>query len=562
MATKPPTQSISPVAPPESSLQQFMRLQSTFAPKPIAPPSIPITTGIDENFFNSAPELAPPQRMEAAPYQHDIQAGQIPQPQRPVSLMPRSPSITASPGLTPQRQIPLPQSLGDEDILNEFRRTVLNPPQREHMTYPASMLGSLDAAFKIAATPTDYEKNRVYIDGNAYQQAKQYTDPVTGEVKYINKYKQPGFMEQVLKAVPAGLPGAIDVMNQPHEDAVNDWKLRVEGLQKGAQAEASAALAGQRQAQAAAIPMNALSRRMDSETKARVAMMRDLPDSVRQQMVLDGRASNIEAQQAGALQRAQLGATTQRDIAILRNMNAIELREMIGDQAMEQLERRGVIESGQITQRGQIESGHITQRGQIESGHITQRGQLTAEQIDQRGRIEREIAAQRAKDAIALKAAPGGPGQSQSQQKIALHGRISRIINDMPDAATYITFNDQGFPVIDANNKLDLESRAHLYRLIYEESPGATAFGTPQVPPTPSGFGGQAPPAAPNVNPAQAPQGAAPVQQPAIPPAAGGPSGGAGAIMMLAPDKKSQRMVKAADIQTALDQGYTHISGR
>jgi hypothetical protein len=231
--------------------------------------------------------------------------------------------------------------------------------------------------------------------------------------------------------------------------------------------------------------------------------MKDLPDSVRQQMVLDGRASNIEAQQAGALQRAQLGATNQMDIAILRNMNAIELREMIGDQAMQQLERRGVIESQQITQRGNIESGHITQRGNIESGHITQRGQLTSEQIAQRGRIQQEINAQRAKDAITLKAAPGGQAQSQSQQKLAIQSKISQIINDNPEYAEYITFNEQGYPVIDAENDLDLESRSHLYNVIYGENPGAAAYGTPPVPQAPQGFGGQAPQ---GYNPPQGPQ--------------------------------------------------------
>lgn len=542
MATKN-TQSrpISPVAPPESSLQQFMRLQSTFAPKPIAPPTFPITTGIDDLFGSQAQEEPLiPQRMEAAPYQY---AGPVQEKQRPFGYKPSYGQVTEDPGLTPERQIPLPQQPDANDVMQRFRDTVLNPPQRQHMTYPDSTLGALDAGFKIAATPTDYEKNRVYVDGQAYQQAKQFIDPVTGEVKYINKYKQPGFMEQVLKAVPAGLPAVTDILNQPYKDSVEDWKMQSEGLGKALTAESQMALSQQRQAQARAIPINADVRQMDAQTRQYLASLKDLPESTKLQMIQSG----------------------QLDLAAYQASQRYSLQELIGDQALTRTQVTGAYGLGRqqsanqaAAQRQQVAGSQaIQQIGAREAaqGRLQQsQGAITAQQIAQRGELAQRLEQQRAKDALVQKAAPGwsAVNQSNSQQKIALQDRAMEVANATPGLAEHITFNDQGFPVIDP--ELDPQTASDVYEAIYGEAASNNNINIPQLPPNPLQ---PQQPTAPIQQPVRQP--AAPIQAPnapAIPPAAGGPSGGQGAIPMIAPDGRSVRMVKPSDVPIAESQGY------
>jgi len=506
--------------------------------------------------------------MEAAPYQY---APQMQEKTRPFGYKPTYGQVTADPGLTPDRMIGMPQQPTADDMMQQFRDTVLNPPQRQHMTYPDSTLGALDAGFKIAATPTDYEKNRVYVDGQAYQQTKQFIDPVTGEKKYINKYKQPGFMEQVLKAVPAGLPAVTDILNQPQKDAEADWKMKVEGLQKGIQAESNLALSQQRSAQAAAIPINA-------ETKRRLSELKDLPDSVKQQMVNDNRITVAEMQISGAMKRAELGTASAMDLQILRGIQGMEVQGLRGGQALQQIDRRGQNQQlitalqgqNQLANTAAVGQNQLTQIGAREQAQARlqqSQGVITAQQIAQRGELAQRLEQQRAKDALVQKAAPGwsAVNQSNSQQKIALQDRAMEVANATPGLAEHITFNDQGFPVIDP--ELDPQTASDVYEAIYGEAASTNNINIPQLPPSPQ----QPAQSPPRYNPPQGPQPVnpqiqtqpsglpAPIQAPnapAIPPAAGGISGGQGAIPMIAPDGKSVRMVKPADVPIAESQGY------
>jgi hypothetical protein len=502
--------------------------------------------------------------MEAAPYQY---APQMQEKTRPFGYKPTYGQVTEDPGLTPDRMIGMPQQASADDMMQQFRDTVLNPPQRQHMTYPKSTLGALDAALQVYNTPTDYEKNRVYVDGNAYQRASTYKDPVTGEQKFITKYKQPSFMDQVMKAVPAGLPGAIDVMNQPQLDAEADWKMKTEGLQKGIQAESNLALSQQRSAQAAAIPINA-------ETKRRLSELKDLPDSVKQQMVNDNRITVAEMQISGAMKRAELGTASAMDLQILRGIQGMEVQGLRGGQALQQIDRRGQNQQlitalqgqNQLANTAAVGQNQLTQIGAREQAQARlqqSQGVITAQQIAQRGELAQRLQEQRAKDALVQKAAPGwsAVNQSNSQQKIALQDRAMEVANATPGISEYITFNDQGFPVVDANNELDPETQGDIYESIYGQSstalPQSGQRGDINLPNPPQSPGAPTGASRPIAAPAGAP---APIQAPnapAIPPAAGGISGGQGAIPMIAPDGRSVRMIKPADVAIAESQGYT-----
>lgn len=304
----------------------------------------------------------------------------------------------------------------DSAILDAFRQSVLNPPQRTQMTYPKNTLAGLMKGLEILNEPLPSEKNRVYVDGKPFQKQQVYTDPETGEKKFITTVKDPSFMDQVLKAMPAAVSPAVDILNQPYIDAVTDWEMRNKGLQMGAQAEANAALAQQRRATAGAIPQRVAQgeraldiKQMDAETRARLAQLRDLPDSEKLRLLQEGRVSLEELRAANAMQR---------------------------------LERGGEIRSGQIEQQGRIRSGQIAQQGAITSG-----------QIEQRGGIARDVARIRGEEARKTKATPSAQGAGAAnyptQQRVAMQARAAQIANQNPEWAEFITINEEGFPEIE-----------------------------------------------------------------------------------------------------------------
>lgn len=462
------------------SFQQYFRMANAYGPQAQQSPAMP------------------PERMEAAPYQPEpIQAAPLRERPRPFGRqgpVDRLGSITADSGFEPpERMIPLPPEPDQNSILKDFRQTVLNPPQRTQMTYPASTNAGLDAALKIAAEPSPLKGNRVYVDGQAYQKNKVIVD-AEGNKRYISPVAEPAFMDQVMRAMPAAASSAVDILNQPRADAMADQASRIEGLTKGSQAESNAALVGQRNAQARAIPINSDIRRMDAETRQYLASLKDLPESVKQQMLIDGRM----------------------DVATYNAQAAYTRQQLAGDQAYGRQALAGSQGIARQQLAGQQQTANITQRGQIQGQLQQSGGLLTSQHIREKADFDAKLAAQRAKDQLALKAAPGwsAANQSEYQQKIGLQGRVAQIVNENPGLAQHIDFDDNGFPVINQAG-MDPETYTEVYSSIYGAAPPVISTGgsanMPQVPGQPQGYGGYP---APQPGGYQQPQGQQQPQQP------------------------------------------------
>jgi hypothetical protein len=338
--------------------------------------------------------------------------------------------------------ISVPGAYGDEGIvpdeevfaeveqpmstLEAFRQNVLNPPKRTRMTYPKNTLAGLSEALKIAAEPSPLAKNRVWVNGVPHQKQQVRTDPVTGEKQFITNVHEPAFMDQVMRAMPAAISPAIDILNQPREDAIADWEMQNKAFKEAAGAESAMALAQQRQAQAQAIPQKTAQgeraldiKQMDAETRRRLADLKDLSESDKLALVQAGKVSLEE----------------------LRAANQYTLQELRGEQRTGQIAQQGNIRSGQIEQQGRIRSGQIAQQGQITSGHIAQRGS-----------IAEDLAAVRGEQARQTKAAPGTPNTTSSthtQQKQAAINKANEVINAHPEWADKITKDPTtGMPTI------------------------------------------------------------------------------------------------------------------
>lgn len=328
--------------------------------------------------------------------------------------------------------------------LEAFRRNVLNPPKRTRMTYPKNILAGLDAALKIAAEPSPTERNRVYIGGKAYQKQQVYTDPTTGEKKFMTNVKDPSFMSQVMRAMPAAISPAVDILNQRREDEVGDWELQNKALKEAVGAESQMALAQQRSAQAGAIPERVRQgqeridiSRMTAEERVRVSQLNTLTDEQKLQMLQAGRISLAELQAA---------------------------------ESMKRLERGGEIRSGQIAQQGAITSG----------------------QIERRGGIARDIARIRGEEARKTKAASGATGGASvadypTQQRVAMQAKAAQIANQNPEWAEHISINEEGFPEIEAPTWYGGPDKAtydKIYEAIYGTSRVTPITPTPTAKPT------------------------------------------------------------------------------
>lgn len=323
------------------------------------------------------------------------------------------------------------QVLGDDyqerptNTLDLFRQSVMNPPKRTQMTYPKNTLAGLTEALKIAATPTDYEKNRVYVDGQAHQQVRAIKDPTTGQIRYVNKYKQPGFMEQVMKAMPAAVSPAVDILNQPYEDAVADWEMRNKGLTAAVNAEANMALAGQRQAQAGYTAQRAdIERdkiaisRMTAEERVRASRLKTLTDEELQMMITNRQITIADANNAAAMRRVevqQAGAT----------------------------QRTGMQQEGATQRTGMQQSGANYRVGQQQAG------------------ADRRVAAQQAGANQRNAANISARGQSGYQERLRQQQNAAEFINQNPEAADYISFDAQGFPTISEDMPDELKEFAY-----------------------------------------------------------------------------------------------------
>lgn len=400
-----------------------------------------------------------------------------------------------------------------QSTLEAFRQSVLNPPKRTHMTYPKNTLAGLTEALKIAAEPTPTQQNRVYVNNQPYQKAKVYTDPTTGEKKFITAH-DPSFMTQVMRAMPAAVSPAVDILNQPYADAVSDWEMRNKGLSAAANAESQMALASQRYANAGAIPERlrqgnrALDiKQMDAETRARLASLKDLSDSEKVQLLQEGRISLEE----------------------LRASNQYTLQELRGEQR-----------TGQIEQQGQIRSGQIAQQGNIRSGQIAQQGQ-----------IQKEVAGVRGEEARKTKGTPsanaGVTSQLPTQQIKAYQIKANQLVQDHPEYKDYITIDDNGMVQVEPPTERwyghSGPTKEEYDQIVSYLRGGTTAAPVNQ------------PPAKPQTT---APSTKAPGSSKMPPPKVKAAPGSTSMIPMTTPDGKSVRMVPENQVQVALGQGYKY----
>jgi hypothetical protein len=457
-------------------------------------------------------------------------------------------------------------------ILDAFRQSVLNPPQREHPTYAPNTLAGLQKGFEVAATPTDYEKNRVYVGGHPYQQVKAYKDPATGQTQFINKYKQPGFWEQFMKSMPAAVGAMPDVLNQPYKDAVFDYELKNKGLTAGANAEAQMALTGYRDAQARAVPGTTQARLMTAEaalsranTAERLAILKDLSDSERLELVQRNKISQIEAQQAGRMAQitAQQGGANERNAANIKSRETIARAQIAG--------RMSVAELNNLADED-LEN--------LKHDHS-----IVIEGV--KGAVDRELVIERAKQARATKAAPSGTAgatsQIPTQQKVAEQERVNQFKNAYPRLASYVSINMDGFAQIEPPSKWwgdpgpTQEQYKEIFRYIYGKEPPSQQQPAAPIQPQPSAgnaptgqVGGTIPPVQPvppgqgeNNRVNQTPIGGTNPQAATPPQTAPAPLKAApGTVLMTTPDGKSTRSVPTGQVEAAKKLGYKPAGGQ
>ena len=411
------------MAPP----QNFLKMQNIFGPEPQQ----------DERFMDMPSRLP----SSTGPYQ----TGSYQTPVRG----------TLDQWMPPdQRADMMYQGGEDTELMDAFKRSVLNPPERTQMTYPKSTLNTLEAALKIAATPTEYEKNRVFVDGNAYQKQRVMYDPVTGEQKFITNVEKPGFMKPVVQAMAAGgMQGPIDVLNQPYQDEVADFKLRHEALKDAVTAEglnrqrlAQAGYTGQRAGlEQQKIDIN----RMTAEERARVMQLNTLTDAQKIAELQAGRISLAELQAAEAMKRVQAQQT-------------------------------GATERTRMQQTGAGERTAATQAG------ANARAQAAIASAERRVQMQQAGANERNAASIRARAATGG--QSETQNRVEIQRRAAELLATNPELSDSITWDENGFPVIDSDDPVVTEQ---LYGNIYGASTGSTGkninLPAPPTAVTPSG---------------------------------------------------------------------------
>ena len=319
----------------------------------------------------------------------------------------------------PSRPIPDMNRYYDENIdvypeepsaLDALKRNVMNPPSMP-FEYPKNVNAGLEAALKIAAEPSPLEKNRVYVDGQAYQKNRVITD-AEGKKRYVTDVKEPSFMEQVMRAMPAAVSPAADILNAQAQRPIAEWEMRNKGLATAANIEkteeSNRALAAQRYAQAQATPekldiqrQGVNVRAYDAETKRQLAGLHDLSDSEKIKLLQEGKVSIQNLKDAAEL--SQIGAKGEQE------------RQTEG-----------------VRQTGRKELEGVRQEGREEIQGV--RGKQALEQIGARGEQSRQTKV----------VAPGGAGatsQLPTQQKVGLQLKANQAIQDHPEWEAFISVN-------------------------------------------------------------------------------------------------------------------------
>lgn len=479
------------------------------------------------NAFRQTQQAAPYAQAPAQPMMVNNQAPQIqvdPIPQLPMR-QPQYPTITA-PSPTIDEEVFAPVQDSSEELFEKFKQNVLNPPQRTQMTYPPNILAGLTKALDVARTPTDYEKNRVFIGGNAYQKAKVFKDQ-EGKEHFVEPYKQPGFMQNVMQAMPEAVSVAPAIQNQKRADELADWDLQNKGISAAIGAQSQMELARQRGAQAdwygarPDIERDKLTiARLTAEERVRVSQLKTMTDRELELARQQGRLSlaeynavqamkRVEAQQAGATERVgmqQTGATQ-------RTAMTIE-----GNKVLEQIRQRGRIDLEDLRSLNDQELEQLRQDGRID---LESRRQINREiNIRKQGEQNRET-----------KAAPGAPGSSAgnypTQQKQAAINKANEVLNAHPEWKDLITFDPQtGMPRLEEPSDpwfgaQDFTEYDKAYKELYgrDRNPAATGSTTTTPPATPTTPTTTTPPkASPNTTtPPGTPKVNPPRQQSAVP---------------------------------------------
>lgn len=493
--------------------------------------------------------------------------------QQPIPLLqrqqqpPRAPQITASPfgPQQPDQEVTVGVADPTEELYEAFKNNVLNPPQRTQMTYPPNILAGLTKALDVARTPTDYEKNRVFVGGNAYQKSKVFTD-TEGKQHFVEPFRQPGFMENVMKAMPEAVSVAPAIENQRRADELADWDLRNKGYASAINASSQMELGRQRAAQADYLSQKPdIERdkvdisRLTAKERVRVSQLKTLTDAQLEAEKQAGRITlaeynatqamkRVEAQQAGATQRTGMTIEGNRVLETIRQKGRVDLEDLrsLNDEELERLRQDGRID---------LESRrHINREIEIRS----------------RGRETRET-----------KAAPGSgndASQYPTQDKVRTQKRVSEVLAANPEwkKNEWITFNEQGFPVIttpqDKNGPDEVEYRRMRDAVFPREKKDVNLPATSGAAPSNT----SAPITAPAITPSTTPPAPANVKPPTVPQPTkvnppnigggrgGGPPGGVdqktkdnARIQQSATDilRKNNKPVTPANIEWIIKQG-------
>jgi len=445
------------------NLQNYMRMSNIFNPQQQQQPQF------TEDIF--APQQ---QQMPVIP------SNSYPQ-QMPMPVVPsRQIQQNLPPSTIPSRQFPqlasqalMPTAEPRDTAWDQFQQSVMNPPKREHMTYPDSTLNVYNEALKLASEPTAYDKNRVYVDGKAFQKQKAFIDPATGEQKFLTDVKKPGFFDNTLKAMSAGGTSATDLLNQPYKDAEQDWKLRTEGLKTVATAEANQALAQQRVAQAnIGIPGQTGARVMDAQTRARVAALKDLPDSEKLRLLQEGKVTIAEINAAASMDRV--------------NAQQAGAMERVGAQQAGATERTGMQQAGATERTGMQQAGANQRMDQSQAGQ-DRRSQASIAGAMERTNAQQAGASSRTQATIAARAAAGRAGGiSESQGKVAQQRIANELIDEMPELEQYITYDQNGFPLISEDlEPADRQFILDEFSSRLGKAPSSVGGTTPKLPPPP-----------------------------------------------------------------------------
>jgi hypothetical protein len=256
----------------------------------------------------------------------------------------------------------------EETALSALKRNVMNPPEVP-FEYPKSAAAGITEALKIAAEPSPLEKNRVYVDGKAYQKQQVITD-AEGKKHYVTNVHEPSFMQQVMRAMPAAASAAPDILNAQAQRPIAEWEMRNKALTGAANIEkteeTNRALAAQRYANAGVIPQREArltdqgqqrleqgNVRLDqgqqkidvskynAETKRQLAQLHDLPDSEKLRLLQEGKITMQNLKDASDLREIEARGGEARKTEGVKQEGRKEIQEMRGEQATEQIGARG-----------------------------------------------------------------------------------------------------------------------------------------------------------------------------------------------------------------------------